>query len=183
MPRSPNQACTILTQSEHVLDIGYASSLHIVHLRVARSQAAEAANALNLAGPLSRTQSNPASLWLGPDSWLLVSTAQSADEIVSRCTDVLGARTFNATDNSDALVALRIVGDSARDLLSSGCGLDFRPHKFPEGTCQTTRFAHIQATISARGQNDFELLCDRTYLDYLKAWMTSATEITLKATN
>ena len=147
----------------------------IVSFRVARNHAEEAAKRMPLAAPLTRDSSDPASLWIGPDHWLLMSDNDDAGKIISECRSRMEGMTFNAVDCTDAFEIIRFEGESVRDLLSSGCGLDFRRSVFIEGSCQRTRFAQIEATVIALGGSRFEIVFDRTYGRYLRSWLAAIT--------
>ena len=149
----------------------------IVSLRVARGSAGEAARRMRLAAPVTREPADPASLWIGPDHWLLMSDDQGTAAIIAKCRLQLEGMTYNAVDCTDALEVIQFDGESARDLLSGGCGLDFRANAFPEGACQRTRFAQIEATIIALGGSRFEIVFDKTYSSYLRSWIAGETAI------
>jgi len=143
----------------------------IVSFRVARNHAEEATRRMPLAAPLTRESSDPASLWIGPDHWFLMSDNLDAGEIISECRSRMEGLTFNAVDCTDAFEIMRFEGESVRDLLSSGCGLDFRRSVCLEGACQRTRFALIEATVIALGGSRFEIVFDSTYGRYLRTWL------------
>ncbi len=149
----------------------------LVSLRVARNRANEAATLLQLANPLSKHGTDPASVWLGPAHWLLMSESQSANEIISFCGRRLEGITHNATDASDAYDILNLRGPSVRDLLASGCGLDFRKQSFVQGSCQRTRLARIQVTICLCEEDQFELLLDHSHGTYLRSWLTDSANL------
>lgn len=149
----------------------------IVSLRVARSSAGEAVRRMRLAAPLTREPSDPVSLWIGPDRWLLMSDKHGAAGIIAKCRSQLEGMIFNAVDCSDAFEVIQFDGESARELLSGGCGLDFRTSAFSEGTCQRTRFARIEATVIAVGGSRFEIVFDATYGSYLRSWIASEVAI------
>lgn len=78
---------------------------------------------------------------LGPDQWLITAddvtgTTAAAREATLR--EALRHHGGTATDVSAALVALRLPGDRARELLSFGCSLDLRPRTLAPGSCAQT---------------------------------------------
>lgn len=143
----------------------------IVSLRVARDSAEEAADRMQLAASLSRRNSSPSSLSIGPGHWLLMSDSRVAEDVIRNCHGRLTGLTFNAVNCTDAFEILQLTGDWARELLSSGCGLDFREKSFSMGACHRTRFGHIEATISALGDSRFEIAFDKSYERYMKSWI------------
>ncbi len=156
-------------------------NLSIVSLNVSRKFCDIARERLALASPLSATESEPKCLWLGPDRWLFVSDSITADSLVKKCQETLADVLHNAVDNSAGLAVFRIVGPGARDLLASGCGLDFRTEKFPVGYCCRTRFAQIAAVITTEGPEQFDIYVDRSYEAYLGEWLRDSLSISARA--
>jgi heterotetrameric sarcosine oxidase gamma subunit len=116
-------------------------------------------------------------LCLGPDEWLIMSQDYTAAAVRLR----LGseAQDLVMVDMTDGLAGLSIQGSAARDMLSQGCGLDFHPDVFPADSCARTRFAQIPVVIQRLAEsNRFELYCGRSYLQYLRAWLTDASAVT-----
>jgi heterotetrameric sarcosine oxidase gamma subunit len=64
-----------------------------------------------------------------------------------------------------------------RDLLAADCGLDFRPQKFPVGTCCRTRLAQIAAIIAAERPEQFDIYVDRSYEAYFGDWLRDSLSI------
>ena len=158
-------------QNNSGVNIERIDDLSIVSLKVSSKSIDSAIDGFQLAAPLSANGSDPRSLWIGPDRWLLISSSISADLLVKRCEEALADVLHNAVDNSAGLAVFRIAGPGARDLLASGCGLDFRDEKFPVGNCCRTRFAQIAAIISADGPERFDIYVDRSYETYLGDWL------------
>ena len=149
----------------------------IVSLRVARDSSEQAGHRMQLADPLTRRDANPSSLSIGPGHWLLMSDSLVAEDVIRLCHGHLTGLTFNAVNCTDALEILELSGAWVRELLSSGCGLDFRERSFSVGDCRRTRFAHIEATISGLVDGRFELSFDRSYNTYLRAWIRDTERI------
>lgn len=154
----------------------------VVSLRVSRAAAGEAARRLDLAPLLRAAGEDPQSLWLGPDRWLLVGRRQSASAMIERCHTGLVGLLHNAVDQSAAYAVLRIRGRGAREVLASGCGLDFRKKSFPRGGCHPTRLAQVAAIVVAVGTDTFELYVDRAYGKYLLDWLEDSVLIADRAT-
>ena len=76
-------------------------------------------------------------LRLGPDEWLLTSTAASPEDWEFHVDEVAAAHGGMAVDVSAQRTSLRVRG-AARELLSFGCALDLRPAAFPRGRCAQT---------------------------------------------
>jgi len=149
----------------------------VVSLRVTRAASAAAVERFRLAAALTISDGEPRSLWMSPEHWLLMSDSLSAHEVITKCDDLLVDLTHNAVDYSDALAGLRLSGGDVRELLSSGCALDFRPASFPQGACQLTRFAQIAVAILASGDNQYDLFVDRSYASYVTSWLKDSITI------
>jgi heterotetrameric sarcosine oxidase gamma subunit len=152
-----------------------ASPRSLVRLRVHMADAASAAARLGLSNePLSSSGSEPTSLWISPDQWLLVSERQSAEALVAHCRSGLGEMLHNATDATDALDCLVVEGARARALLAMACGLDLEGDSFPRGKCARTRFAKVAAVIHAVGEEKFDVYVDRSVSHYVAQWLGRA---------
>jgi hypothetical protein len=75
----------------------------------------------------------------------------------------------DALDMSDALVALRIDGAGAVDLLSNGVFVDWRA--FPPGSCARMRLGEIAVVLHREGDQSFRLIVAAPYARYLAEWM------------
>ncbi len=168
-------------QRNNGVSIERIENLSIVSLKVSSKSLESARNRLKLASPVSFSDSDPRSLWFGPDRWLLVSSSISADSLVKKCQEALVDVLHNAVDNSAGLAVFRVAGPGARDLLAADCGLDFRPQKFPVGTCCRTRLAQIAAIIAAERPEQFDIYVDRSYEAYLGDWLRDSLIISDRA--
>ena len=169
-------AC-VADQCNNGVSIERIENLSIVSLKVSKNSLASARNKLQLASSTSASGSDPRSLWLGPDRWLLVSNSTTPDVIVRNCKETLAEILHNAVDYSAGLVVLRIAGPNAGQLLATGSGLDFRPGKFPIHTCCRTRLAQVAAVVVAEAPEQFDIYVDRSYGSYLSDWLTEASSI------
>jgi len=96
------------------------------------------------AAPGSVTASgNLSALWLGPQSWLLVSAAPLREFAVAR--DVLRAAGGALFDLSASRVAYAVRGARALDVLAAGCPLDLHADALPPGRCAQSVFARVSA--------------------------------------
>ncbi len=168
-------------QGNNGVSIERIDNLSIVSLKVSSKSLGSARDSLQLASPVSASGSDPRSLWFGPDRWLLVSEAISADSLIKKCEEALADVLHNAVDNSAGLAVFRVAGPGARDLLAADCGLDFRSEKFPVGNCCRTQFAQIAAIIAAEGPEQFDIYVDRSYEAYLGEWLRDSVSISARA--
>ena len=167
----------MVKQNNSGVSIERIDDLSIVSLKVSSKSLDSAIDGLQLAAPLHASGSDPRSLWIGPDRWLIVSSSMSAASLVEKCEEALANVLHNAVDNSAGLAVFRIVGPGVRDLLAAGCGLDFRDEKFLVGKCCRTRFAQIAAVIAAENPEQFDIYVDRSYEKYLSDWLSDSLSI------
>ena len=110
---------------------------------------------------------------LGPTDWLVV--AVDPNPILERWLhESLEDSPFRATNVSQALTRIEIVGPEVRDLMAKGCSLDLHPPLFPPGRSARTRFASMPIIVRCAGTFKFELIVTQSYRDYLLAWLADA---------
>jgi sarcosine oxidase subunit gamma len=166
----------VAEHGNNIVSIERIGNPSIVSLKVSRKAHFKS----QLASPSSVADGDPRSLWIGPDHWLLISNSMKSDSIISNCKEWLGQTLYNAVDYSAALSVLRICGVNAGELLATGCGLDFRPEKFPIGMCCRTRLAQIAAVIVRETAEQFDVYIDRSYGTYLLDWLNEASSISVQ---
>jgi heterotetrameric sarcosine oxidase gamma subunit len=144
-----------------------------VWLRVAMTDAAHAAQAMNLPRQAlqSRTCARFLALWTAPDQWLLLSESDSAQKLIEHCSSALVGVLYNATDASAALDCVRVQG---RHLLSMGCGMDLHASAFPPAACARTRLAQVPVILHCVEYDQFDVYVDRSVSRYLGAWLERA---------
>ena len=116
------------------------------------------------------------SCWVGPDQWLLMSDSKSPHETISQCDEALAGVLHLATDRSDSLSILSLTGPGVREVLAQGTGVDLLASSFSAGSCVRTRFAGVAVVIIARATRKIELILDRSYEAYMRAWLADAVE-------
>lgn len=149
----------------------------IVALKVSRQLASMAQERLQLAEPLHFRDSEPGSLWLGPDHWWLLSEVYTPADIAERCSSELDDILHSALDYSSALVAYRVEGCGAREVLAMGSSLDLRSSSFPAGRCARTRFAQTATVIVAAEAGVYELYVGRSVSNYIFDWLQDSAAI------
>ena len=83
-------------------------------------------------------------IWLGPDEWLLTSTAHAPDELEDRVRESVRPLGGAAVDVSAQRIGLRLSGSRARDVLAKGCSIDLHPRVFVRGSA-------VQTTVGLAG--------------------------------
>jgi sarcosine oxidase subunit gamma len=75
---------------------------------------------------------------------------------------------------SQGVAALSLQGTACQGVLAQGCGLDFHPRVFTEGSCARTLFAHALVTLDCRDPEEFDLYVGRSCLGHLQSWLSDA---------
>ena len=113
--------------------------------------------------------------WLGPDEWLIVSTANNAAGLVTGLQDALNHQHVSINDISGGQVTVQLEGDNVRDALSKGCPIDFHANVFGPGNCAQSGLAKAGVLIGCFDRpNTFELIVRRSFADYLARWLQHA---------
>jgi sarcosine oxidase subunit gamma len=117
-------------------------------------------------------------LWLGPNEWLVVGTAdpREASSIVLELEDALHGVHHAVVDVSANRQVLTVNGSRALELLSSGCGLDLHRSRWAEGTCAQTLLAKAQVILQHHGDLGTRIYVRPSFADYLIDWLVDASE-------
>lgn len=114
-------------------------------------------------------------LCLGPGEWLTISHERTASNLREHFASDLTKYGLAVVDLSDGLAVLEVSGSFAYDTLSKGCGLDLHPCSLADGQCARTCLAQIPVVLEyIREPPRFELYVARSYLEYLRSWLTDA---------
>jgi len=167
----------VADQVDSGLSIEQFDTLSIVSLKVSRNAIDAARDKYQLAKPSQIAGSDPRSLWLGPDRWLLTSDTLPPAAMIDSCSMALDGILHHAVDYSSGLTLMRIVGPDARQLLETGTGTDLRPASFPVNSCCRTRFAQIAAVIVAAAPDSYDVYVDRSYGAYLAKCLAESSSI------
>ena len=114
--------------------------------------------------PDTTTGSDPAALWIGPASWLVVA-AQPAASPLEAVRASLAQADAVLFDVSASRVALALGGPQARAVLAAGCPLDLHPRAFPPGACAQSVHDRVNALVVNAGVEDvgFVVLVARSF--------------------
>lgn len=102
-------------------------------------------------------------LWLGPDSWLLVAREASASADLSARRDAINDAGGALFDLTAARVAYRLDGERAAVVLSKSCPLDFDARVFAPGGCAQSLLGQIGALIYRRHATSWVVMIARSY--------------------
>ena len=112
-------------------------------------------------------------LWLGPDEWLVVSTAD-ADPLIRSLLDALGGDPGSVVDVSANRTTVELSGPSARLVLEKGCPVDLHPWSFTRGMAVATIVGPVPVLLWQVGEASYRLLPRSSFADYLARWLIDA---------
>ena len=115
-------------------------------------------------------------VWLGPDEWLLSSTAETPEELEARVRAAVLPLGGSATDVSAQRVGLRLTGARVRDVLAKGCSVDLHPREFGRGSSAQTTLGQAGVVLLALSDDgdDFYVLVRSSFAGYLADWLLDA---------
>ena len=123
--------------------------------------------------PLPRTSCQAAvagtraSLWLGPDEWLLLTDDGSQSVIEGAFASLSSQLRFSLVDVSHRFSGVTLSGSAAADALSVGCPLDLHDSVFTVSSCTRTLFGKCEIILWRASTNTFRLEFGRSYADYV----------------
>lgn len=123
----------------------------------------------------ARTHGGRATLWMGPDEYLLLDTDTpvappvEAPAAFVAIRDALGTVPCSLVDISHRQVAFELTGPHAAAILEAGCPLDLDGSQFPPGMCTRTLFAKADILLWRTGAESFHVEVWRSFSDYLSA--------------
>ncbi|SNR50621.1 sarcosine oxidase subunit gamma [Blastococcus mobilis] len=114
--------------------------------------------------------------WLGPDEWLLSSTAETPEEFESRVRAAVLPLGGSATDVSAQRIGLRLTGARVRDVLTKGCSIDLHPRVFGRGSSVQTMLGQAGVVLLALSDagDDYVVLVRSSFAGYLADWLLDA---------
>jgi len=133
----------------------------------------------------------PYLLWLAPDKRLIVSESGNRYDLARRLTSALAGKSAAASDVSDGVAVLDILGPRAREIVAMGCGLDLDPQLFTPAISARTLLANQPVMLYPLAAPDvkwgtgmphipqppnrgYRLHIDRAILHYLWKWLAQA---------
>jgi sarcosine oxidase, subunit gamma len=115
-----------------------------------------------------------ATLWLGPDEFLLLdlgpgegSSGESRGDLPQNLEGALAGAPHALVDVSHRQFALEISGAHAATILSGACPLDLDARAFPVGMCTRTVLAKADIVLWRTGQSTFHLEVWRSFAAYV----------------
>ena len=123
--------------------------------------------------PLPRTSCRAAvagtraSLWLGPDEWLLLTDDGSQSLIEGAFASLSSQLRFSLVDVSHRFSGVTLSGSAAADALSVGCPLDLHDSVFTVSSCTRTLFGKCEIILWRASTNTFRVEFERSSADYV----------------
>lgn len=121
-------------------------------------------------------------IWLGPDEWLLTSTAHAPDELAGRVRETVRPLGGAVVDVSAQRIGVRLAGRRARDVLAKGCSIDLHPRVFGPGSAVQTTIGQAGAILLAPSdadsvdRGDYLVLVRSSFAGYLADWLLDAAQ-------
>lgn len=112
-----------------------------------------------------------ATLWLGPDEYLLWDAAPDALSI-GDLERALGPHPHSLVDVSQRQVALELAGPHVATILNGGCPLDLSLEAFPVDMCTRTVLAKAEIVLWRTAPEIFHLEVWRSFLGYTQGILT-----------
>jgi sarcosine oxidase subunit gamma len=174
MPESASRVAPLIPASEWLRPLPPAARFVLYAEAEARALAAGVWGVPLSADPLrALVQGTRASLWLGPDEYLLIASGvgdaepDAASGLAAQLEAALGAVPHALVDVSHRQFALEVNGPHAITLLSAACPLDLDAREFPVGMCTRTVFAKADIVLWRTRTDAFHMEVWRSFADYV----------------
>ncbi|WP_138444031.1 sarcosine oxidase subunit gamma [Sinomonas susongensis] len=112
-------------------------------------------------------------LWLGPDEFLAVSSADPA-HATAHLVEALGGDPGSVVDLSANRTTFELKGTAARDVLEKGCPLGLHPRAFAVGSAYATQLGPVPILLWKTGSDSWEIFPRASFADYLGRWLLDA---------
>ena len=113
--------------------------------------------------------------WLSPDEWLLSCDPAETVDVERRLREALGDAAHVAlTEVSGGWCVLGLTGPDVRAVLARSTSLDVDDRAFPVGRVVNTVFAKASVTLGRLDEEGWELICRRSFADYVLRWLADA---------
>jgi sarcosine oxidase subunit gamma len=146
-----------------------------VDLRVDPVHADRAPFPLPLEPNTAHDDGRHATLWLGPDEWLILGPPRTGNEIVTELEIAFDGVHRSVVDVSANRVAIELGGPDRFDLLSYVCALDLDPRAWAAGRCAQTLLGRSQVILFERADTT-GVLVRPSFADYVVDLLMAAHE-------
>lgn len=120
------------------------------------------------------TAGTRASIWLGPDEWLLMAPGEDAAQLASTLEAALAGRPHSLVDVSQRQIGLEVEGALAAQALNAGCPLDLGLAAFPVGMATRTICAKCEIVLWRRAEFCFHVEVWRSFAEYAADFLAEA---------
>jgi sarcosine oxidase subunit gamma len=116
-----------------------------------------------------------ATLWLGPDEWLVVSETTEPEALLAALRDAVAGDRGAVVDVSANRTTLELSGPAARETLEKSCPADLHPRAFGPGTAVATTLGPVPVLLWQTGEATYRVLPRSSFADYTARWLLDAT--------
>jgi len=121
----------------------------------------------------AQSQGTRATLWMGPDEYLLIDAeVLAATPTVTEFAQALATAPHALVDISHRQIAFEIKGRHAEAILNGGCPLDLNMSSFQVGMCTRTICGKADIVLWRTGADIFHVEVWRSFSDYFVALLT-----------
>ena len=120
----------------------------------------------------ARVQGGRASLWLGPEEYLLLAPADDAAAVAGALAAALRGIAHSLVDVGHRQIGIEVHGPQAARILNGACPLDFDDSEFPPGACTRTVFAKADIVLWRTLTDAFRLEVARSFSHYVADLLT-----------
>jgi len=108
-------------------------------------------------------------IWAGPGRWLVTAPEAAHGVLAAELAEAVTNAAVN--DVSSSRTVLRLAGPVVRDLLASGCPLDFDAGVFKPGMAATSVVEHLTVTLDCLNGDTFDVYVARGYAVSFWEWL------------
>ncbi|MEZ5825392.1 MAG: sarcosine oxidase subunit gamma family protein [Geminicoccaceae bacterium] len=145
-----------LRADEESIKFSLRGSMSVAEKMAARIDIEPAVTMLTFTGDENRRMAR-----LGPDEWLVTSSAPVDPD------NALDGEHHAAVDISERLLAIRLSGPAAREVLAGGCPMDMHEGKVHPGFASRTVMGKADIVLECLDADSFILHTNRSFLEYL----------------
>ena len=164
------------TASGGAVSLEHVPFLAQVDVRVEPRLALRAPYPLPTGPNTARESGDRAALWLAPDEWLVLGRPGAEHDIVAELGSAFACEHHSVVDVTSNRVAIEISGPAAKEVLASGCPLDFHPRRWGFESCAQTLLADTQVILQER-QTSTGILVRSSFSEHLLDWLIDAVDV------
>lgn len=123
----------------------------------------------------SATSGNQTVLWMGPDEWLVVASANEREALPAKLAAALEGLHAAAVEVGESMTVIELTGPRAPDVIAKGCTIDLHPSAFPPGRVVRTLLAKTGIILHQTADTPvYEIYVHRSFADYAWRWLEDA---------